>query len=177
MAAGRYTSLIDDGSGVAKDIPGGDAARSERLDNERSTGMAVLGTAAAGTLVDDSGKLLVTIGRPVELTHLFAVLATEGPQRHTRAANQRRARVYRVSVNLARREEVEALAAALALSFGGTLPVRYRHPRDDASDGSYRVANAAEAGLAVQRSRGGLSGSFTLVLEGLGGVTPAGDGW
>lgn len=153
--------------GISRD----DAPPAVRMGSGTSP-LDALGVVAAATIMDGVGGLKIIFARPVGMIHRSDILASEGPQRHTRPANQRRARVYTLRVSLATRQEMDALALILADTFGGTLPVAYRHPRDDASDGLYRISNAAEGSLAISRARGGLTGSCDIVLEGLGGVAP-----
>lgn len=173
------SSIIVGDSGVASLTPVGavSAAVPGRIDPQPpavaiSGASAALGVGAAATIMDGLGGLKIVFARPVGMVHRSEILASDGPQRHTRPANQRRARVYTLRVSLATRPEMDALAAILRDTFGGVLPVAYRHPRDDATDGLYRIANATDGALAITRARSGLTGSCEIVLEGLGGVAP-----
>jgi|GEM_PF-6439187 len=99
-----------------------------------------------------------------------SVLASDGPQRHTRLVFERvrtAGRVYRYTLRNATGEEVERVRQALEASRGGAIAVRFRAPVDDAGVKEYRVLNAGVDGSSFQVTRraGGALGDLELVLE------------
>lgn len=92
-------------------------------------------------------------------------LATSGPQRHTRRLHERVTRRYELVVSLASATEAERLRTVLRACRGGAGAVRWRHPVDDAS-GSPEDAPLYRLSLSrVNRSRGGVWLSCTVVME------------
>jgi hypothetical protein len=91
------------------------------------------------------------------------VLATEGPQRHTRALSELSPRVYGLPIDLASSAEMAQLAEALVETAGGTLPLLWQHPTDDAEAVRYLIVNARE--LTPARTLAGQRGTVTLTLE------------
>lgn len=99
-------------------------------------------------------------------------IVDEGPHRWTRNPHETIPRTYSLPFNLGDPTDVELLRQALEVTRGGTTWTRWRHPIDDApgpvaTAPRYRILNAGEAGLAIERNEGGQSAKFTLLLESL----------
>lgn len=123
----------------------------------------------AGGLIGLDGNPSVHFAYPVPRTHAPTVLATTGPQRHTRRVHERALRRYDLRMTLAPGAEVEIVAGVIRSTRGGMLPILWRHPIDDpaapADAVRYRLLNAAEAGVQITRAKGGATAELVLVLE------------
>lgn len=97
------------------------------------------------------------------LTPEAQVLATDGPQRHTRSPSDLAPRTYGLPIDLASAAEMTQLAEALTETSSGTLPLRWQHPKDDAAAVRYLIRNVGE--LRTARTRAGQRGSVTMILE------------
>lgn len=99
-------------------------------------------------------------------------IVDEGPHRWTRNPHETVVRVYTLPFNLGDPTDVELLRQALEVTRGGTTWTRWRHPIDDApgpvaTAPRYRITNAGDAALAIERNVAGQSAKFNLTLESL----------
>lgn len=95
------------------------------------------------------------------------VLATDGPQRHTRRVHEVVPRVYELAIRLGDGRDAELVRRALHVT-RGARPTRWRHPKDDppgpVSTAPRWLIENADA-FALERARGAHVASMTLVLR------------
>lgn len=91
-------------------------------------------------------------------------------RRHARTVNDRRPRTYELRWSLIDDRELSLIRQAIALTRAGAAWTRWRHPQDDPGgpvslSPRWRIANAGEAELQINRIAGGARAALTLVLE------------
>lgn len=123
----------------------------------------------AGTdnpLIDENGDSALNPDWPVERIADAVVLATGGPQRHTRRPHRIAPRRYRIHAAASKGGEVALIQELIRVSRGGAKATRWRHPVDDPPAARidqlplYRLISHT-----VARTRGGQFGTWELVLE------------
>lgn len=96
-------------------------------------------------------------------------LSSVGEHRHTRQVHERVRRRYELPINGASGAEIALIRNAITLSSGGVMPVRWRHPQDDAAGPvetapRWIIENAHDTEMQISRATGGVAGTVTLVL-------------
>lgn len=124
------------------------------------------GTGTDNPIIDENGDSTLNPDWPVERITESVVLATGGPQRHTRRPHRIAPRRYRIQAAASKGGEVALIEELIRVSRGGAKATRWRHPVDDAPTERidqlplYRLISSS-----VARTRGGQFGTWELVLE------------
>ncbi len=117
-------------------------------------------------IITENGDSALNPDWVVERIDDSVVLATEGPQRHTRRPHRVAPRRYRIHAPASKGEEVSLIRELIHVSKGGSKATRWRHPIDDPPAPRidalplYRLVSKS-----VARTRGGQFGTWELVLE------------
>lgn len=117
-------------------------------------------------IIDENGDSALNPDWPVERITDAVVLATGGPQRHTRRPHRIAPRRYRIKAAASKGGEVALIQELIHVSRGGAKATRWRHPVDDPPTERidqlplYRLISSS-----VARTRGGQFGTWELVLE------------
>lgn len=133
--------------------------------------LAGLATALSGSdpLLKPDGKSAINPQFDIPMRRESRHIASSGEHRHTRQVHERVRRRYELPINGAGGAEMALIRSAIAISRGGVIPVRWRHPQDDApgpveTAPRWIIENAHETEMQVTRGTGGVSGSVTLIL-------------
>lgn len=124
------------------------------------------GTGTDNPIIDENGDSALNPEWSVERIDESVVLATDGPQRHTRRPHRIAPRRYRIRASVSRGSEVSLIRELIRVSKGGSKATRWRHPVDDPPAPRidalplYRLVSHS-----VDRTRGGQYGVCELVLE------------
>lgn len=131
----------------------------------------VAGSGTVNPLLNADGTTAIHPEFPASRRDPLGVIASDGSElRETRRVHEGKPRVYELAWSLAGGAEVELVRQALEVTRGGAHHTRWRHPIDDAPGDvcaapRWRILNAADAGFAVSRRRGGHVANLRLILE------------
>lgn len=122
------------------------------------------------SLIGIAGDALIHPGWSNSRTGPGVVIATERSFREARRVHQEQKRRYSLPLIQATSGEVDRVRRVLANSRGGAGLVRWRHSQDDppgpaASAPWWRILNASEAALQLDRVKGGARVDCTIELE------------
>lgn len=126
------------------------------------------GLGTANPLLNPDGTVGIHPQFVNPLTEAVDVLASDGAHRHTRRVSEAKPRRYELVFVDADGDELARVREALAITRGGCVTTKWRHPIDDPAGGvcsapDWLIRNGDD--IQFVRKVGGRSVDFTLVLE------------